>query len=341
MKASDVATSVLTLLLSGKTLLAGAVGGDVIGWGNSMGSTVLGFLTPESSAGVVEIRGKKLNDASSVAAGMSHVLVLRSDGTVVGLGFDRYGQATPPNYLRGVKAIAAGQMFSVTLKTNGTVVAWGENAQGQTNVPPNATEVVAISAGMCHTLALRRDGTVVRWGRQTASMPHLTNIVAIAAGGANFERNLALKGDGAVVAWGGNYSEPPPGLTNVVAIAVGEHHSLALKRDGTVVGWGLNGSGEATGVPTRERPWVNPGELVTLNGQVLTDVTAIAAGNEYGMVGSGCRYSLALRKDGTVVAWGLLAGRPVSVPSGLTNVTAMAAGWNFCLAITTNSSVTE
>jgi acyl dehydratase len=43
-----------------------------------------------------------------------------------------------------------------------------------------------------------------------------------------------------VVAWGDNsYGQTtvPEGLTQVVAIAAGVHHSLALKVDGTVVAW--------------------------------------------------------------------------------------------------------
>jgi alpha-tubulin suppressor-like RCC1 family protein len=56
---------------------------------------------------------------------------------------------------------------------------------------------------------------------------------------------------------------------------------------------------------------------------------AIAAGGE-------C--SLAVRRDGTVVAWGYIARRPATVPAALSNAVAIAAGENFCLAITTNAN---
>ena len=46
---------------------------------------------------------------------------------------------------------------------------------------------------------------------------------------------------------------------------------------------------------------------------------------------------LALKKDGTVVAWGVMDGKPAVVPEGLSNVVAIAAGHNFCLAIATNN----
>ena len=145
-------------------------------------------------------------------------------------------------------------------------------------------------------------------------------------------RNLGLKKDGTVVAWGGEtiYGDatPPKGLSNVVAVAAGYNHSLALRKDGTVCGWGFNGGGQATGVPTISDTHITNG-TVTLEGEVLSNVVAIAASTEY---------SLALKRDGTVVGWGRVCPK---IPSGLTNVIAISAGESFCLAITTNSSSLE
>jgi alpha-tubulin suppressor-like RCC1 family protein len=70
--------------------------------------------------------------------------------------------------------------------------------------------------------------------------PGLSNVVAISAGG---HYSLALKSDGTVVAWGSdsaNQCKIPEGLSNVIAIAAGGNHNLALKSDGTVVAWGTN-----------------------------------------------------------------------------------------------------
>lgn len=108
----------------------------------------------------------------------------------------------------------------------------------------------------------------------------------------------------------------------MIAIAVGKAHSLALRRDGTVFGWGYNRNGEATGAPTEQEPHISRG-LVSLQGLRLTNITAIAAGEQY---------SLALCKDGTVRAWGnrVFYRDP---PSNLTNVVAIAAGESYCLAI--------
>ena len=72
---------------------------------------------------------------------------------------------------------------------------------------PDLKGVTAIAAGEHLGLALRRDGTVAQWGglgwNAAGPPPGLSNVVAIAAGGrCRPQRNLALKRDGSVVAWG-------------------------------------------------------------------------------------------------------------------------------------------
>ncbi len=60
----------------------------------------------------------------------------------------------------------------------------------------------------------------------------------------------------------------------------------------------------------------------------VADVTAVA---------SGTSHSLALKRDGTVVAWG---DAPMStVPVGLSGVTAIASGWNHSLALKSDGTV--
>ena len=76
----------------------------------------------------------------------------------------------------------------------------------------------------------------------------------------------------------------------MVAISAGWNHSLALKAE-IVYAWGANQFGGATGVPTTNFPQSACGPVI-IDGQILSDVVAIAAGDDY---------SLALKKDGTVV----------------------------------------
>ncbi|MEX2237778.1 MAG: RCC1 repeat-containing protein, partial [Dehalococcoidia bacterium] len=179
----------------------------------------------------------------------------------------------------------------------------------------------------------------------------LATVTAIAAGAAGGAHSLALLSDGTVRAWGydlfgqlgdggTNTDQPTPvavsGLATVTAIAAGGNHSLALLSDGTVRAWGYDGEGQlGDGGTNTEQP-----TPVAVSG--LATVTAIAAGGAH---------SLALLSDGTVRAWGDdLFGQlgdggtntdqptPVAV-SGLTAVTAIAAGGGHSLALLSDGTV--
>jgi hypothetical protein len=139
-----------------------------------------------------------------------------------------------------------------------------------------------------------------------------------------------VRSNGTVVAWGDNSSgqtNVPLWLSNVVTVAGGEFHSLALRSDGTVVGWGENFYGECTGVPSSSPT----NGVVSLGGAVLTNVVAIAAATD--------RFSLALRNDGTVIAWGMPYLGATSPPAGLNDVVAIAAGDDFGMALRRDGTV--
>jgi hypothetical protein len=219
-----------------------------------------------------------LSGVTAVAAGDSHSLALKDDGTVVAWGCgadDDSGKCSVPGGLSGVTAIAAGAIHSLALKGDGTVVAWGCGAGadfGQCSVPVGLSGVSAIAAGETHSLALKGDGTVVAWGcagtdfGQCSVPVGLSGVTAVAAGDYH---SLALKGDGTVIAWGcgagtdlGQCSVPV-GLAGVTAIAAGYSQSLALKGDGTVVAWGCG-------------PFADYGQCSVPAG--LANVTALSAG---------------------------------------------------------------
>ena len=361
------------VILLQQLLHAESVPGYVIGWGNNGGGQATGVSpfdftngvaivtgTPWST-GTVTVAGQVLSNAASVTAGFFHGLALRTDGTVVGLGDNFLGQTFGDNLpdkgtrngivtitgriLSNLVSLVASRNFSLALKQDGTVVTWGENI-----VPEGLTNVAAVAAEWGKGWALKRDGTIVGWMSNPSShgcgqlLPEksVSNAVAIAVGpGGYFTLGVALLRDGTVANWGRKFehpdANPPAGLSNVVAVAAGAGHSLALKNDGTVVGWGWNKDREATGEATSDMPNMDnfSSGPVRLHGQLLTNVVAIAAGHSY---------SMALKKDGTVVAWGKMGDsqRPATVPEGLSNVVAIAAGAeDFCLAITTNKAVAD
>lgn len=222
-----------------------------------------------------------LSNVVSISAGYSHVIALKTDGTVATWGLNDYGQLgdgtlishTMPqtvNGLTGVIAVSAGAHYSVALKSDGTVVAWGQNTYGQLcdgtttdrynpTLASSMTHIVKIDAGHGTFLSLKDDGTVYVCGAGTASKPTivtgLSNVSSISAGSNHY---LALTRDGNLFTWGNNThgelgngtldnSLKPiqvHGVSDVVQISAGGNHSIVIKRDGSMIAWGDNGAGQ-------------------------------------------------------------------------------------------------
>jgi hypothetical protein len=269
-------------------------------------------------------------------------------GHVESWGYNFFGQTNPPAGLDGVIGVAAGGEHSLALRMNGTVVAWGNNSEGQTIIPPGLNNVVAIAAAT-HCVVLTRSGTVVVWGNNNAIVttvpPGLNGIAAIAAGNiAGNSYTMALRSNGTVVAWGlqDSTTNVPAGLSGVVGIAAGNSHALALKSNGTVVGWGENNVGQATAPPgltgvVAVRAGQSSSLAVKSDGTVVKwgSFADVPAGLDRVVdVQVGANHALALRSDGTVVAWGNDSFGQGTALSGLTGVTAIAAGGNHNLVVT-------
>lgn len=165
-------------------------------------------------------------------------------------GDNTYGQKNVPPDATNVVALAAGDSHCLALRRDGTVIAWGRNSQGQTNVPSDLTNAVSIAAGATHSLALRSDGTVSFWGHfsigGTPSVPTAaTNVVALALG-PGAAHAVVLRADGTVVDWGGSSSSTniPATAVDLVSVAAGSFHTLALRSDGKVIAWGDNSFGQ-------------------------------------------------------------------------------------------------
>lgn len=302
------------LYLDVEVVMPAAPPGVVTAWGRdgtafySVNTGALVSPAPETAV------PQDLTAVRQVAAGDTHVLALKTDGSVVAWGNSTDGQATVPTDLgAGVVGIAAGGNVSGVVKADGTVRLWGNAALGQTTVPASAVGVRQLAIGRNHVVALKGDGTLVAWGTNTqgqATVPAgLTDVVAVAAGA---EFSVALKRDGTVTTWGSAFVRPvPAGLTGVVAVSAcgalsGGQFVNALKSDGTVVGWGVNNAGQ-TNVPAG-----------------LKDVVAMAAG---------AFHSLAVKSDGSVVTWGANPTGQAIVPEPMPRSFAVAASARACFAI--------
>lgn len=261
-------------------------------------------LTPSQVSSSIRFK-----EAAAGLTGFS--IALSEDGNVYTWGFNSYGQlgngttystSSPakiniPGYF-GAVSVAAGATHSVALISDGTVTCWGSNKYGQLGLgtdfsPGSLNPEYVTQPSYVYYETFWADGTL-------GSSGVFSGAKAITAGQ---YFSVALKKDGTVWAWGDNQygqlgdgtrtNRKSPvqvlGLSDVKAISAKGNHVVALKNDGTVWTWGLNRNGQlgdGSSVYYRARP-------VQVSG--LKDVIAVSAGGSY---------TLALKKNGTLWAWG-------------------------------------
>ncbi len=197
------------------------------------------------------------------------------------------------------------------------------------------------SAGVVSSAAA--SSGAVSWGNLPQPVNGLSGVVEVSASEGT---DAALLEDGTVVQWAARSDEAPTavsGLSEVKAIAQGPDVLLALLRDGRVMALGVNDAGELGDGSSEE-------SSVPVEVSGLSEVVAVSAGGEH---------ALALLRDGTVRAWGSnengelgdgsfigpetcgfwgCSRTPVTV-SGLTGVTAIAAGGTHDLALLSDGTV--
>ena len=233
-------TSVVAIAAGARFGLAVRSDGTVWAWGRNQAGQ-LGLGTSDHRIHALPRPVPGLGGVTAVAAGDTHSLALRQDGTVWAWGANDDGQlgarpsdqprATPAAVptLRHIVAVAAGAGFSVAIKDDGTVWTWGLDDRGQVglgaraarvvSVPtrvPDLSDIIAIAAGRDHCLALGRDGAVYAWG----------------------DNRLGELGDGVRSDARGGVPTRVRGLANVVAIGAGWRRGLALDGNGAVRAWG-------------------------------------------------------------------------------------------------------
>jgi hypothetical protein len=249
-----------------------------------------------------------------VAAGAFHTVGLKSDGTLVAVGYREYGQSDVGSWM-GIIQVVAGRWDTLGLKSDGTVVSGGWNEYGQLNVG-DWTDITQVATSFFHTVGLKSDGTVVAVGENWAKQCDLegwTGIMQVAAGG---HHTVGLKSDGTVVAVGWNeYGQcDVDNWTDIIRVAAGYTNTVGIKSDGTVVAVGRNNYGQLN-----VGGWTDIVQVVAGNWHTVglkSNGTVVTAGwNEYGQcdvgnwtdiiqIGGSFWHTVGVKLDGTVVAVG-------------------------------------
>jgi hypothetical protein len=347
--------------------------GTADGWGNPAAVHPLYAQVMGLTSGIVQVSA---GGSDGLALRSDGTVWAWGEGTHGQLGNGTLGNSATPGQvygLTGVVAVAAGDVDNLALRSDGTVWAWGDNYYGQLGngttvatspIPVQVTGltgVTKIAAGGYFNLALRSDGTVWAWGsgqsgelgngaNSNSTIPRkvtgLSQVTSIAAGAYS---SLAIRsgafGLNTVWAWGANNvgqlgdgtnharltPEQVTGIDalSIAGISAGSDFALALGTDGSVWGWGDDSYGQlGDGVHAAE---------------AYRPVRTFSTGSGITQLSAGGMHTLALKSNGTVLAWGMndtgalgdgdqAATGPVQV-SGLTTATQVSAGWEFSLAV--------
>ncbi len=277
-----------------------------------------------------------------ISVGGEHMLLLRTDGSVLGWGRNQWNQINPTSStpvapvavpgLSGVVDVLARGSGSLALKADGTVWAWGSAGfvpTGRSDLVQvgGLRQIMKISTGYSATgFAIDRDGKALSWGSNSNGM------LGYATAGGNST----------------NSAQQIPGLSGVVAIAGGGIQAIAVRDTGAAWGWGynsLNFNDLGTGL---FGDGTLPSAVTVLSG-ALVDVVNTQS-NSQGI-------HMGLSAAGTVQAWGdsnsgiitcgqVRALNVIKYPlattyaiQGLSGVTAIAGGNGNTLFLNANGSV--
>ena len=304
---------------------------------NQFGTDDLSLYTAFTST------NSNINDVTDVAIGKKYILLLKSDGTVLGSGCNYYTNNetdycmnnttfTQISGLSNIKNIESGEYHNLAIRDDGTVYTWGGNTYGQigdgttTNcaVPTEISslpEIVFADLGDDYCMAVDTEGTVWCWGNNEYGQ--------LADGSYPIRKSPTMIEQ---MNYGG-----------IKKISAGYDHTLILYNNGNVTSFGSNEYGQiGTGI---DEKYSSQQLLSTLN-----YIDDIAAGSDFNIALR--RENSDLGRNQAVYVWGNNAfgqfgngsavgsSYPLDVSQNFpSNIVSVAAGYNHLLILTSGGQV--
>ena len=249
-----------------------------------------------------------------LAAGNRHTVLLKSDGTAVGCGYD-FGAWNFPHLEGGLTyaQVSAGVNHTVLLRSNGTAVVWGDRRLTPYGIPAldSGPIYTQVAAGGWESVLLRSDGTAVTFCHDTGEQSTLrtlaegVNYTYVAAG---WKHTVLLTSDGSALVHDRTAGRRRrcvrliadcQGLPWTQA-AAGDEHVVLLRKDGIAV------VVDFTGLPH---------DCNYQNCHAPDAVPVLEGGLKYTHVAAGDQHTVLLRSNGTAVATGANGCGQCNIPT--------------------------
>ena len=235
---------------------------------------------------------KVMDHVKQVSIGDGHVLVVKTDNTLLGwgrnterqLGLASYGSTwdnVPMKLMDDVIYVATGNFYSFIIKSDNSLWGFGANDNGQigigsfsnfTNAPVKIMDNIAmVSASASHTMAVDQNGNLYGWG--------LSNFSQVVNKDSSDAERSTITGLRCV-------TSPVKILDDVRTVSTGGRHTMAIRNDSSLWAWGSNAHGQFADSDIKE--YTGPQKIL----------------DNVKQVSSQSSHAAAIKTDGTLWVWG-------------------------------------
>jgi hypothetical protein len=217
----------------------------------------------------------------------------------------------------------------------GRVVASGMNSSGQCNPPEDLNDAIAIAAGEHHTLALKKNGVIVGWGgNRNGQITIPTGLSSVVGISAQRDTSVAVNKYGNIQVWG-EYIINPPQDSSAIKVQANGASIVVLNSKGVVSQFGpssynlpnnINGVSDIVGGYSHSLAIKNDGTVIAWGWNQDGQTNVPAFINRVVRVAAGDNHSMALDENGKIFAWGDSLSDAISIPASLGEVVEIAAG---------------